>query len=140
MSDDPLYGKALLRLAADAAGAGRLARFDAEGSAYNPACGDRISVTVSSDADGRITALAHEAHACVLTQASASILGAHAIGANKAKLSRLRDEIVAMLREEGAVARPFSDYAVLKPAATYRNRHTCVLLPIDAALNALEQL
>ena len=43
---DPLYGKALLRLAAEATGAGRLTDFDAEGSAYNPACGDRISVTI----------------------------------------------------------------------------------------------
>ena len=136
---DPLYGTALLRLASEAVGAGRLTDFDAEGSAYNPACGDRISVTVCSDADTHITALAHEAHACVLTQASASILGAHAIGEDEARLRLLRDEVVAMLREQGTVGPPFSDYAALKPAAMYRNRHTCVLLPIDAVLKALEQ-
>ena len=140
MSDDPLYGKALLRLAADAVGAGRLASFDAEGSAYNPACGDRIVVTVCMGDHGQITAFAHECHACVLTQASASILGAHVAGANEAKLCSLRDQVLAMLRQDGVVASPFGDYAALKPAATYRNRHTCVLLPIDAALNALEQL
>jgi len=137
---DPLYGTALLRLAAEATGAGRLAQFDAEGSAFNPACGDRITVTVSSDADGRIAEIAHEAHACVLTQASASILGAHGIGADRARLRALRDEVVAMLRDDGNVGSPFSDYAILKPAAIYRNRHTCVILPIDAVLNALEQL
>jgi NifU-like protein involved in Fe-S cluster formation len=136
---DPLYVTALLRLAAEATGAGRLSHFDAEGSAYNPACGDRISVTISTDADSRISALAHEAHACVLTQASASILGAQAIGADRARLSMLRDEVIAMLRDDGTVASPFSDYAVLKPAAMYRNRHSCVLLPIDAVLKALEQ-
>jgi nitrogen fixation NifU-like protein len=136
---DPLYGTALLRLAAEATGSGRLTHFDAEGSAYNPACGDRISVTICSDTDNHITALAHEAHACVLTQASASILGAHAIGADEARLRLLRDELVAMLREHGTVAPPFGDYAVLKPAAMYRNRHTCVLLPIDAVLKAFEQ-
>ena len=44
MSDDPLYKKELLRLAADATGAGRLAAPDASAEAYNPACGDRITI------------------------------------------------------------------------------------------------
>jgi nitrogen fixation NifU-like protein len=136
---DPLYGKPLLRLAADAIGAGRLKEFDAEGSAHNPACGDRISVTIRTDDSGRITVMAHEAHACVLTQASASILGAHAPGTDEAVLRSLRDEVIGMLRGDGVTARPFADYAVLKPAALYRNRHACVLLPIDAVLNALAQ-
>lgn len=136
---DPLYGKPLLRLAADAVGAGRLTEFDAEAMTYNPACGDRISVTLRSDASGCITALGHEAHACVLTQASASILGAHASGTDKARLAQLRDEVAGMLRDGGTVAAPFQDYEVLKPAAMYRNRHICILLPIDAALKALQQ-
>ena len=134
---DPLYGTALLRLAADAIGAGRLKDFDAEGSAHNPACGDRISLTVRTDESGRIVALAHEAHACVLTQASASILGAHAPGTDASALRALRDQVAGMLRGAGGIAPPFADYELLKPAALYRNRHACVLLPIDAALNAL---
>jgi NifU-like protein involved in Fe-S cluster formation len=136
---DPLYGKPLLRLAADAVGAGRLAEFDAEATTYNPACGDRISVTLRNDGAGRITALGHETHACVLTQASASILAAHVSGMDQAHLSALRDEVAGMLRGDGGVTAPFEDYEVLKPAAMYRNRHICVLLPIDAALKALEQ-
>jgi NifU-like protein involved in Fe-S cluster formation len=135
---DPLYGKALLRLAADAAGAGRLTEFDAEGSAYNPACGDRVAVTIKLNVDGRIAGFAHETHACVLTQASASILGAHLAGADETRLRQLRDEVSSMLQHDRAVPSPFGDYAVLKGAAIYRNRHACVLLPIDAALNAME--
>lgn len=136
---DPLYGKPLLRLAADATGAGRLAEFDAEATTYNPACGDRIAVTLRSDGAGRIAALAHETHACVLTQASAAILAAHATGIDQMRLRALRDEVAGMLRGDGGVAAPFQDYEVLKPAAIYRNRHICILLPIDAALKALEQ-
>lgn len=137
---DPLYGKALLRLAADAIGAGRLADFDAEASAYNPACGDRVSVTIKAGESGRIAAFAHETHACVLTQASASILGAHLPGTDQANLRTLRAEVTGMLQQDGAASPLFSDYVVLKGAAIYRNRHACVLLPIDAALKALEQL
>lgn len=135
---DPLYGKPLLRLAADAIGAGRLAEFDAQATTYNPACGDRISVTLRSDETGRIAALGHETHACVLTQASASILAAHASGMDQVRLRALRDEVAGMLRGDGDVTAPFQDYEVLKPAAIYRNRHICILLPIDAALAALE--
>ena len=140
---DPLYAKDLLRLAANAAGAGRLAPYDAQGHAHNPTCGDRISVTLRVDEAGRITAMAHETQACVLAQASASILGAHLAGADAARVKILRDRIVTMLREgvsasgDGAPPAPFADYSALAAAAIYRNRHTCVLLPIDAVLDAL---
>jgi NifU-like protein involved in Fe-S cluster formation len=136
---DPLYAKDLLRLAAAATGAGRLEPFDAEGSAYNPACGDRVAVTLRIGSDGRIAEVAHETSACVLAQASASLLGAHLGGADAASVRRLRGDVGAMLREGPVPAPPFSGYSALAGAAPYRNRHTCVLLPIDAVLNALQQ-
>lgn len=136
---DPLYAKDLLRLAANAAGAGRLSPFDAEGLAYNPTCGDRVAVTLSLDGRGCVTAMAHETSACVLAQASASILGAHLAGSNEAAVRDLRGHVAAMLREGDTPSAPFSDYAALTGAAAFRNRHACVLLPIDAVLNALEK-
>lgn len=134
---DPLYAKDLLRLAANAAGAGRLPHAHASGTAHNPTCGDRVSVTLTLDAEGRITALAHETKACVLTQASAAILGAHLAGADAAGVRTLRDEVAAMLQSGAIPPSPFGDYAALAGAAQFRNRHTCVLLPIDAVLKAL---
>jgi len=134
---DPLYAKDLLRLAANAAGAGRLDPFDVEGRAHNPTCGDRIGVTLRMDGAGRITAIAHETHACVLAQASASILGAQLGGADSAKVQALRAEVTAMLRDHSGPPPAFSDYTALSGAAIHRNRHSCVLLPIDAVLDAL---
>src|SRR5262245_43467628 len=134
---DPLYAKDLLRLAAAATGAGRLQPFDAEGSAYNPTCGDRVAVTLRLDDSGRIVGMAHETAACVLAQASASLLGGNLEGANEETVRKLRDDVGAMLREGEAPAPPFSGYTALKGAASYRNRHTCELLPIDAVLDAL---
>jgi nitrogen fixation NifU-like protein len=134
---DPLYAKDLLRLAAGAAGAGRLPYPDAIGVAHNPTCGDRVSVTLALGAYGRIAALAHETKACVLTQASAAILGAHLAGADEARVRALRDEVAAMLTSGAVPPSPFADYAALAGAAEHRNRHTCVLLPIDAVLEAL---
>ena len=134
---DPLYAKPLLRLAANATGAGRLSPFDAEGHAHNPTCGDRVSVTLRFDDTGRIVEIAHETQACVLTQASASILGANLAGADQESVEKLRLDVAAMLREGEPPPSAFADYAALTGAAVYRNRHTCVLLPIDAVLNAL---
>ena len=134
---DPLYAKELLRLAADAIGAGRLSPADAEGVAHNPTCGDRVSVTLRLDDRRRIAAMAHETHACVLAQASASILGAHLEGVDEAGIRTLRGQVAAMLRCGEIPPSPFEDYAALTGAAAYRNRHACVLLPVDAVLNAL---
>jgi NifU-like protein involved in Fe-S cluster formation len=136
---DPLYAKDLLRLAANAVGAGRLVPFDTEGLAHNPTCGDRVSVTLRLDVGGHIAAIAHETNACVLAQASASILGAHLCGVDSAGVLALRAQVAAMLREGVGPPAAFTDYATLAGAAIYRNRHTCVLLPIDAVLGALSK-
>ena len=87
---DTLYNKALLRLAADAAGAGRLERPDASATLHNPACGDRVTMDLQV-AEGRISALGHHTQACILTQASAAILGTAAIGASRAELESLAE-------------------------------------------------
>jgi NifU-like protein involved in Fe-S cluster formation len=134
---DPLYAKDLLRLAAMATGAGTLNSGNAKGGARNPVCGDAISVNLEIDALGRVVAMAHETHACVLTQASASILGTHLAGADKNTVEHLRADVAAMLAGGETPGAPFQDYATLTGAAQHRNRHTCVLLPIDAVLDAL---
>lgn len=135
---DPLYRKELLRLAADAHGAGRLPSPDATGTAFNPACGDRVTVDLAVS-DGRVTAIAHETKACVLTQASASILGATLSGADRFAVETLRLEIVAMLGSEAAAPpAPFSAYSAFEGAVAYESRHRCVLLPVEAVLAAFE--
>lgn len=136
--NDQLYSKQLLRLAASAVGAGRLAPCDASGSAHNPICGDRISVTLNLKAD-RVSELAHETQACVLTQASASILGAHLTDKNRTAVETLRRQVAAMLQNGEVPPAPFSDFGALQGVATHPNRHKCVLLPLDAVLNALSE-
>jgi NifU-like protein involved in Fe-S cluster formation len=137
--NDPLYATDVLRLAASATGAGTLDPCDARGTARNPVCGDRVGVTLKLDAGGRIEAMAHETHACVLAQASAAILGARLGGSDIRAVESLRNRVAAMLKGEALPAPPFADYGALKGAAAHRNRHACVLLPIDAVLDALQR-
>lgn len=134
---DPLYRKPLLRLAADACGAGRLAEPHCTGTAHNPACGDRVTADLVLE-DGRIKGLALETKACVLAQASASILGADAIGLNRTEIDALRRQVAAMLEGGDAPSAPFDVYEHFGGAADHAARHRCVLLPIEAVLIAFD--
>jgi len=133
---DPLYRKEILRLAADAHGAGHLRGVHAIGTAHNPACGDKVTFEVAVD-NGRIAALAHETKACVLSQASAAILGRDAKGLSRADVEALREKVTALLAGAPPPSPPFDSYAAFEGVAGHRNRHACVLLPIDALLAAL---
>ena len=136
---DPIYRKEILRLAADAAGAGRLAHPSGSATLTNPACGDRVTVDVAV-AEGRITALAHHTHACVLTQASAAILGADAVGLNKDEMEGLAKAVRGLLSGGGTPPAPFDTYAAFDGLADHKPRHKCVLLPLEAALEAMSVL
>jgi NifU-like protein involved in Fe-S cluster formation len=132
-----IYNARMLRLAAEAAGAGRLSEADGSAEIVNPVCGDRIRVDVRT-AGRRIAAIGHEVHACVLTQASASLLGRHAAGRTAAEIRAVAAQVEAMLRSE---AEPpggdWSDYGALEPVRAHSSRHQCVMLPLRALLAAL---
>jgi NifU-like protein involved in Fe-S cluster formation len=133
---DPLYRKEILRLAADAAGAGRLAHASGSATMHNPACGDRVTVDVQVS-KGRITALAHHTNACILTQASAAILGADAVGLNRDEMASLAEAVRKALLGGTVPAAPFNTYAAFDGLIQHRARHKCVMLPLEAALEAM---
>jgi nitrogen fixation NifU-like protein len=136
---DPLYKKEILRLAADAHGAGHLGEPHVTGIAHNPTCGDKVSVDLVLDEDGRVTAMAHDTKACVLAQASASVLGRTLKGASRDDVEDLINEIGMMLGAQSPPpAAPFDAYSVFEGVVEHRNRRRCVLLPVEAVLNAFE--
>jgi NifU-like protein involved in Fe-S cluster formation len=134
---DPLYKRELLRLAADATGSGRLSVPCGTGIAHNPTCGDKVVMDVAV-ADGRIVAVAHDTKACVLTQASAAIIGAEIAGMTREEVSGLHASVAGMLAGESPPSAPFDVFAVFDGVADHKNRHKCVLLPIEAVLAAFD--
>ena len=137
---DPVYKKALLRLAANATGAGRLPDPHCTGTAHNPTCGDRVIVDLAIE-DDRIIGIALEAKACVLAQASASILGSGAGGLSRDEIAALHDAVTAMLAEGADVpGAPFDTYGEFDGVTEHRSRHRCVLLPIEAVMLAFYSL
>lgn len=134
---DPLYQKEILRLAAEASGAGQLAHADISLTVKNPMCGDQIRLDLQI-ADGAVKAMAHETRACVLCQASASLLARTAPGQTEPALQETRDLLVAMLTGAEA-SEKLADFAVFSPVRDHPNRHKCVTLPLDAVLDAFGQ-
>ncbi len=140
MSDD-LYQTRLMRLAADATAAGRLDSPDASVTLDNPMCGDRITIDLCLDEKGRITDLAQEARACVLCQASASIVGGHAKGHTADELGEVTAHLERMLKDGTALPGDpeWRDLSEFVPVHDHRSRHNCVLLPFNAVIQALKE-
>lgn len=134
-----LYSGRILELAADIPHSERLSDPDATVRKRSPLCGSTVTVDVALQ-DGRVSEFGQDVKACALGQASASVLGRYVIGRTRAEVETARDELRAMLTENGPVPRaPFTDYEVLEPARDFRNRHASILLALEATAEALRE-
>ncbi len=133
------YHQEILALADDATGHGRLEDPAATATGDHPFCGDRVTIDVAL-AGGAVSALAHRVRGCILCQAAASIVGAHAAGQAFGALRRATAELEAML---GDGAPPpsgaWAGFGVFKPVRAHKSRHDCVLLPLRTLLEAIEK-
>ncbi len=141
MSDSDLiklYSKQILALAAAIPHLGTLEAAQSEAKARSPLCGSTVTVGLTLD-DGKVADFAQNVKACALGQASAAILGKSVIGMDRDAIQKGRDELHAMLTQNGPVpANPFEGYEVLQPAREFKNRHASILLPFDATLSAID--
>lgn len=134
-----LYTRDVLRLAASIPHLGRLERAEGRAELHSPVCGSRISVELRLDGDARVAELAQEVRACALGQASAALMGAHAIGRSAAELGAARDRLAAWLAGEAETPGDWPGLEALAPARDYPARHASILLPFRAAADAAAQ-
>lgn len=132
-----LYNDAILTEAKARHGHGRLAAPAVSVTCDNPLCGDRVTVDLEANG-GRVTAFAQTTRGCVLTQAAASVLGRHLAGATGEDLRRATAELQGLLAG-AAVAPAWPELAMFAPVQAVRSRHECVLLPFQAATEALDR-
>ncbi len=134
-----LYSRRILALAADIPHVGRLEAPQASVRKRSPLCGSTVTVDLTLE-DGRIAAFAQDVKACALGQASASVLGAQAIGRTREEIERARDQLKAMLKSGGDVPEaPFEGYEALVPAKDYKNRHASIMLALEATAEAMKE-
>ena len=133
-----LYSGRILALAAAIPRTGRLDHPDASVKKRSPLCGSTVTVDLVVK-DGVVADYAQDVKACALGQAAAAVVGAQIIGRTRDDLVQARDQLRAMLKEEGpAPEAPFDDLAVLMPARDFKNRHASILLTLDAAVEAFD--
>jgi NifU-like protein involved in Fe-S cluster formation len=135
-----IYNRRILELAAGIPRLGRLEHPDASATAHSKLCGSTVTVDLKLEG-GKVSDFAHDVKACALGQASSSIMGALIVGSTPDELRKVRDEMRAMLKENGPPpAGRWADLSVLEPVRDYKARHASTLLTFDAVADALDQI
>ena len=133
-----LYSGRILALAADMPRTARLDHPTATAKKRSPLCGSTVTVDITVK-DGVITDYGQDVKACALGQAAAAVVGANIVGLTLDQVQQGRDQLFAMLKNDGPVPdAPFADLEVLQPAKDYKNRHASIMLAFDATLEALQ--
>lgn len=133
---EPLYNTQVLRLAAAIPHAERLAAPQASVAKRSPVCGSRVTVDVSLDQYGRVAELGQEVRACALGQASASLMGAHALGRSAEELAAARDSLNAYLKGEADAPGDWPGLDLFAAARPHKARHPSIMLAFEAVAEA----
>ena len=137
---DDVYNAKILEFAGNIPRIGSLDDADATARAHSKLCGSTVKVWLKMDGDV-VGDFAHDVKACALGQASSAIMANHIIGASADELRRVREQMIAMLKENGPPPDGrFSDLRFLEPVRDYKARHASTLLTFDAVVDALDQI
>jgi NifU-like protein involved in Fe-S cluster formation len=131
-----LYNRDILRLAASIPHQRRLKRPQASAERRSPVCGSRVAVDVTLDSEGRVAELGQEVKACALGQASASLMGAHALGRTPLEIAEARDALAAWLSGRSEDPGSWPGLPLLAEARPFAARHPSILLAFAAAADA----
>jgi NifU-like protein involved in Fe-S cluster formation len=135
-----IYNRQILDLAGNILRQGRLPAPHATAKAHSKLCGSTVVVDIVME-DGKVVDFAHEVKACALGQAAASIMARHIIGATAAEIRVLRDQVRAMLKENGAPPDGrWAEVAVLEAVRDYKARHASTMLTFEATLDCVNQI
>lgn len=134
-----LYSRRILALTTAIPHQGRLDHPEGSAMRRSPHCGSSVTVDIRMQ-DGQIAEFAQQVRACALGQASAAVLGSAVIGKSRDQILAARDDLHAMLKQDGIPPEgSFADLEALLPARDYPNRHASILLAWDATLAAIDQ-
>ena len=139
MSIDSVYNAKILDYAGNIERIGRLDNPDATAKAHSKLCGSTVVVDIQQE-NGVVTDYAQDVKACALGQASSAILAKNVIGASFEELSTARQQMLAMLKENGPPPTgKFEELKFLEPVRDYRARHASTMLAFDAVVSAMQQ-
>ncbi len=134
-----LYNRDILRLAASIPHQQRLERPQASVERRSLLCGSRVRVDIVLDEAGRVADLGQEVKACALGQASASLMGANAIGRSPAELEAARDALAGFLGGARDDPGDWPGLEIFRDARPFKARHPSILLAFEAAAAAASE-
>jgi NifU-like protein involved in Fe-S cluster formation len=132
-----LYNTQILKLATSIPHHARLAHPQGTSERRSPICGSRVTVDVVLNPEGRIVELGQEVRACALGQASASLMGAQAIGRSLTELEEARDALAAFLAGTRDDPGNWPGLEIFGPARAHSARHASIRLAFEAVAEAV---
>jgi len=134
----PLYTVEILRLAASLPEPEALERVDGVSEVRSHTCGSIVRTQVSLGANGKIEDISQRVQACAFGQASAFLVGSHAVGRSAEDVQGAMAALSAWLNGVGELPE-WPGVAALAPARSRTARHAAILLPFRALLSAIEE-
>ncbi len=135
---DEIYNTRILELAGAISHTDRLTDPDGSATGHSKLCGSTVTVDVKL-ADGRVSEFGQSVKACLLGQASSSVMAREIVGSTPDELRAIGREMRAMLKEGGVPpSGRWSDLAFLEPVRNYKARQASTLLVFDAVERALD--
>jgi NifU-like protein involved in Fe-S cluster formation len=134
--NQPLYTVEILRLAASIPHLGPLDGADGRAELRSPTCGSTVVAEVKLDRKGRVVALGQQVQACAFGQASAALMGGHAVGRRADEIEQAMAAFAGWLNGSRSDPGAWPGLEALAPARSRRARHGAMLLPFQALLAA----
>ena len=109
---------------------------------YNPLCGDKVTVYLKLDADGRVGDIAFEGKGCAISQASASMMTDMLKGRTAAEADNLMQGFLHLVKGEDASDLPEDDrerLEVMGGISEFPMRVKCATLAWHTYKNAVEE-
>jgi nitrogen fixation NifU-like protein len=109
---------------------------------YNPLCGDRVTVYLRLDADGRVDDIKFEGKGCAISQASASMMTELLKGRSQVEAERLMTGFLKLVKGEDAPGLSEDDREtldVMSGISEFPMRVKCATLAWHTYKNAVEE-
>ena len=136
---EPPYTREILRLAASIPYLEPFEELEDATERRSPTCGSRMRVAVELDWAGRVKRLRQGVEACAYGQATAALMGGHAMGRSAEEVEAALTELQVWLAGASELPTAWPGLEVLAPALQRKGRHGAILLPFRTLLAAIEE-
>ena len=136
---EPPYTRDILRRAAAIPYLEPFDQLEGATERRSPTCGSKMRMAVELDWANRVSRFRQAVEACAYGQATAALMGGHAMGRSAEEIGAALAELEAWLAGKGDLPSAWPGLDVLEPARPRKGRHGAILLPFRTLLAAIEE-